>query len=292
MIHEVFISYSSIDKQIADAMCAKLEEAGIKCWIAPRDIIPGIIFQEAIVDAIGKARIMVLIYSSNSLSSPQVLRELTLAVEKNVIIIPFKIEEILPSGPMEWLISVPHWLDAMTPPIEEHLLSLSKNIKYILETDFGEEKKIEYIEIDERIKAGVIDSCIAIPIGGIFYTSLILILDINTSIDNGVAGWAVIIFGMITGLALYSSILESSKYQSTIGKSEYNCVVTDLEGKRISFKTATLRAILKVVSIGFFGIGLVMIYHSDKCQGLHDVYAKTIVVRNRNFSRYSLRRDL
>ena len=150
----------------SDAMCATLEEAGIKCWIAPRDIIPGRNFQEAIIDAIDKARIMVLIYSSNSLSSSQVIRELTIAVEKNVIIIPFKIEEIPPSGPMEWLISVPHWLDAITPPIEEHLLSLSTNIKYILETDFGEEKKIEYIDIGERIKAGVIDSCFAIPIGG------------------------------------------------------------------------------------------------------------------------------
>jgi uncharacterized RDD family membrane protein YckC len=111
------------------------------------------------------------------------------------------------------------------------------------------------------------------------------------NIESGGVGWAVVIFGMIAGLALYSSILESSKYQSTVGKSEYRCVVTDLEGRRISFKTAMFRAILKVVSIGFFGIGLVMIYHSDKCQGLHDVYAKTIVIRNRNFSRYSLVRD-
>jgi len=54
MVHEVFISYSSKDKQIADAACASLEHDGISCWIAPRDIEPGRVFHNAIVDAIIK----------------------------------------------------------------------------------------------------------------------------------------------------------------------------------------------------------------------------------------------
>ncbi|HXQ15450.1 MAG TPA: toll/interleukin-1 receptor domain-containing protein [Caulobacteraceae bacterium] len=39
--HDVFISYSSKDKTTADAICALLERDGAKCWIAPRDILPG-----------------------------------------------------------------------------------------------------------------------------------------------------------------------------------------------------------------------------------------------------------
>ncbi len=41
MEHDVFISYAHEDKAIADAICAKLEENKIRCWIAPRDITPG-----------------------------------------------------------------------------------------------------------------------------------------------------------------------------------------------------------------------------------------------------------
>jgi len=39
----IFISHSSKDRPTADAICAHLESAGIKCWIAPRDIEPGAI---------------------------------------------------------------------------------------------------------------------------------------------------------------------------------------------------------------------------------------------------------
>jgi len=41
MAHDVFISHSSVDKNAADAICHALEQSGVKCWIAPRDIQPG-----------------------------------------------------------------------------------------------------------------------------------------------------------------------------------------------------------------------------------------------------------
>ena len=44
MAHDVFISHSSKDKPIADAICANLEGTGIRCWIAPRDIAPSEVF--------------------------------------------------------------------------------------------------------------------------------------------------------------------------------------------------------------------------------------------------------
>jgi hypothetical protein len=36
MAHDVFISYSTKDKPIADAVCGTLERNGVRCWIAPR----------------------------------------------------------------------------------------------------------------------------------------------------------------------------------------------------------------------------------------------------------------
>ena len=50
MAHDVFISYSTKDKPTADAACAALEAKGIRCWIAPRDILPGSDWGEAIID--------------------------------------------------------------------------------------------------------------------------------------------------------------------------------------------------------------------------------------------------
>lgn len=50
MQYDVFISYSSLDKQIADAVYSNLENNKIRCWIAPRDILPGDTYGRAIID--------------------------------------------------------------------------------------------------------------------------------------------------------------------------------------------------------------------------------------------------
>lgn len=128
----VFISYSQQDKLVADAITVLLESQGIRCWIAPRDVIPGKNFPEAIIDAIDHSRIMVLVFSSYSNNSPHVIRELTRAVSKEIVIIPFRIEDIQPSLSMEYLINVPHWLDALTPPVEKHIDKLAEIVQFLL----------------------------------------------------------------------------------------------------------------------------------------------------------------
>jgi hypothetical protein len=75
MTHDVFISYSADDKPIADAMCTNLESNSIRCWIAPRDILPGMDWGSSIIDAIASSRVMVLLLSSHSNNSLQVNRE-------------------------------------------------------------------------------------------------------------------------------------------------------------------------------------------------------------------------
>jgi hypothetical protein len=130
--HDVFISYAQLDKPIADAVCAKLESRYLRCWIAPRDVIPGKNFPEAIIDAIVDSKVVVLIFSSHANNSPHVIRELTTAVNKGRIIVPFRVEDVMPSKSMEYLISVPHWLDAITPPLEKHIDELARILERIL----------------------------------------------------------------------------------------------------------------------------------------------------------------
>ena len=101
MAHEVFVSYPHHDKPQADAVCAKLDAKGIRCWIAPRDVVPGQEWGAAIVDAIHSSRVMVQVFSSHANASPQISREVQLAVSAGTVLIPFRIEDIAPAQSLE-----------------------------------------------------------------------------------------------------------------------------------------------------------------------------------------------
>ena len=130
--HDVFISYSSKDKQTADAVCAKLEARHLRCWMAPRDIPPGMDWASTIVSAISESRVMVLVFTSEANHSPHVLRELEVAVNRGVTIMPLRVEDVQPSKSIEFFIIASHWLDALTPPLEAHLGRLAETIKGLL----------------------------------------------------------------------------------------------------------------------------------------------------------------
>jgi Skp family chaperone for outer membrane proteins len=133
MAHSVFISYSSQDKPVADAVCAALERASIRCWIAPRDVQPGRSFAGEITRAIQHSKVMVLIFSRHSNQSEQVLREVQLAANSHLHIVQFRIQDVIPSDDLEYYLSAPHWLDALTPPLESHLDRLGISVKALLD---------------------------------------------------------------------------------------------------------------------------------------------------------------
>jgi hypothetical protein len=126
--HDVFISYSIKDKATADAVCAKLEENSIRVWIAPRDVPPGSNFAESIVDAIDICKVFVLIWSAEANVSKHILNEVNQAFDQGIIIIPFRIQDALPTRAMRYYIGHTHWLDALTPPLEEHIATLTDTI--------------------------------------------------------------------------------------------------------------------------------------------------------------------
>ncbi|MFZ1221154.1 MAG: toll/interleukin-1 receptor domain-containing protein [Chthoniobacterales bacterium] len=132
MAHDVFISHSTRDKPVSDAVCAALENSGIRCWVAPRDVQPGRSFAGEITRAIQQSKAMVLIFSANSNNSSQVLREVQLAVDSQLHILQFRIEEVLLNDDLKYYLSTPHWLDAMTPPLESHLDRLATSINALL----------------------------------------------------------------------------------------------------------------------------------------------------------------
>jgi TIR domain len=133
MAHDVYISYSHVDKAAADAACATLERAGIRCWIAPRDITPGDEWSAAIIKAIDQCRAMVLIFSQNANNSRQIRREVERAITVGIPLVPVRIEDVVPTESLAYFMGTVHWLDAMTPPFENHLLKLGDSLKGLLQ---------------------------------------------------------------------------------------------------------------------------------------------------------------
>ena len=132
MAHDAFISHSHQDKAVGDATCTILENSGIRCWIAPRDVPPGSQWAGAIIHAIDQCQVMVLIFSSQANISNQIYREVERAVSKGIPIYPLRIEDVVPSDLMEYFLGSIHWLDALTPPLESHLHRLADAVKSYL----------------------------------------------------------------------------------------------------------------------------------------------------------------
>ncbi len=128
MAHVVFISYASKDVVVSNAICAGLEQRGIPCWIAPRDIVPGVPWAESIIDGIEGSRVMLLVFSEASNKSVQVQREVERAVHKGLSLMPVRIENVMPTRTMEYFISSQHWFDAIAQPIDQHIERLVQGV--------------------------------------------------------------------------------------------------------------------------------------------------------------------
>jgi uncharacterized protein (TIGR02145 family) len=109
---DVFISYSTKDKTIAEEICNYLESNGVQCWMAPRNIRPGYKYGAEIVTAIKACGAMVLVFSAHSNASEHVSNEIDIAFNEGKIIIPFKIEDVPMSDSLLYYLNNKHWIDA------------------------------------------------------------------------------------------------------------------------------------------------------------------------------------
>jgi hypothetical protein len=108
----VFISYSSQDAVVANVVVEALEAHGAKCWIAPRDVVPGEFYAGAIVHAIDAAKILVLVLSKNAATSQHVLREVERASSKRHPVVALRIDLVQMPADLEYFLNSSHWLDA------------------------------------------------------------------------------------------------------------------------------------------------------------------------------------
>lgn len=131
MTAPVFISHSSKDRKVARRICTALEDQGLTCWVADRDVSPGENFQEAIVRAIRAAKVMVLVFTDNANSSPEIKKELAIASRLSLTVIPARVENVAPSEAFEYELATRQWIDLFEnwqEEIERLTLSIGKTL--------------------------------------------------------------------------------------------------------------------------------------------------------------------
>jgi TolB-like protein/cytochrome c-type biogenesis protein CcmH/NrfG len=108
---DVFVSYASQDAAIANAVVAALEQQGLKCWIAPRDVTPGALYADGIIGAINGTKVLVLVLSASSIASAHVSKEVERASSKRRPIIALRIDSAPLTSALEYFLSESQWID-------------------------------------------------------------------------------------------------------------------------------------------------------------------------------------
>jgi tetratricopeptide (TPR) repeat protein len=127
--YDVFLSHAKEDTGVAETVCQALEARGIRCWTPSRDIIPGMVEGEAIMDAINRSRLMVVVNSTAASHSAFVVRDLNAAVSHRMGIIPFVIEDVPLSDSLDYLIGGIPGVHAAPIPREQDLTNLATSIQ-------------------------------------------------------------------------------------------------------------------------------------------------------------------
>ena len=126
--HDVFVSYASQDTAVANTIVENLEQHGLRCWMAPRDVKPGAQYADAIVGAINEAEAVVLVLSQSAIASSHVAREVERAASKHKPIIAFRIDVAALNRALEYFLSNSQWIDVMKLGMPVALVKLSEAV--------------------------------------------------------------------------------------------------------------------------------------------------------------------
>jgi TolB-like protein len=126
--HDVFVSYASQDTAVANTIVENLEQHGLRCWMAPRDVKPGAQYADAIVGAINEAEAVVLVLSQSAIASSHVAREVERAASKHKPIIAFRIDVAALNRALEYFLSNSQWIDVVKLGMPVALVKLSEAV--------------------------------------------------------------------------------------------------------------------------------------------------------------------
>lgn len=128
---KVFVSHASKNFPVANDIRRRLEEQGIGCWIAPRDIPPGASYGSEIVTAIESSVAVVLVMTDEANASRAVANELELAFRNQRVIIPVRLKPVQPSSSLAFFINNTQWVDAFHTPLKERVGEIAKLVQAV-----------------------------------------------------------------------------------------------------------------------------------------------------------------
>jgi len=132
MGHEVFVCHSSKDQRSANALVAHLERNNMRCWVAPRDIVPGANLAGVILKAIADSKLMVLVFSEHTNAAPHIRRLLERAIGEGIPVVALRIADVRPSEDLQPLLRLSRQIDAIDSSIEDHLPKLTETVQRLL----------------------------------------------------------------------------------------------------------------------------------------------------------------
>lgn len=157
---DVFISHhTSTCLPVTQAICHSLENSGLRCWYAPRDTEQA--YASSIVSAINQCKIFILVLNYQSSVSQDVLNEINLAVERlrkgeNLAILPFQISKDMIGDDAKYYIGRIHWIDAITPPMEQRIEELKMRILTLLSKSPAEISSAQAVISGGKLKSSQI----------------------------------------------------------------------------------------------------------------------------------------
>lgn len=164
MDHEVFICYNEDDER--DSLTAKyitkaLEQNKIKCWLKSRDVVGNKI--DETMDAIDKAKSMVLVYSDNAISSPFVITEVNIAVEDKKPVLGFNVDGNEVGGDLELYRDDITWLDASPDP-EESFGKMVRDTSKFIGRDISKPRVSRKLKADYRKEIDALSGPKVVPL--------------------------------------------------------------------------------------------------------------------------------
>jgi hypothetical protein len=117
----LFVCHSSEDAGRVDAIVAALEDRGVRCWMAPRDIKPGHDYAESILGALARSSAVLLVVSAAANASRHVRREVERSCNSNLPIIPVRIDEVALAPALDYFLGSVKIVDATRGSLASHV---------------------------------------------------------------------------------------------------------------------------------------------------------------------------
>lgn len=128
-LYDVFISYSSKDQKLVEAMCHYLEERNLRCFVAYRDVPKGKDWGPFIEKGIEDSKVLVYVHTEASNMSEETTREINLAFEEGCVVIPFRVSAIKYGTGKRYRLNNLNWLDAFPQSPENYFGDLFDILK-------------------------------------------------------------------------------------------------------------------------------------------------------------------